>query len=77
VPARIDTLGLDVRTPTIVIHENSLAAVERELAPRERLIARDGTPALFGELDVEPPRRSAKSEAGGTPQPHVPDASCE
>jgi hypothetical protein len=53
------TIGLNLMTLTILINEDTLAAVERQLDALERLIARYGAHAFFGELDTEPPRQTA------------------
>jgi hypothetical protein len=59
VHARMETIGLNFMTLTIFINEDSLAAVERQLDALERLIARYGAQAFFGEPDAEPPRQTA------------------
>jgi hypothetical protein len=59
VHARMETIGLDVMTLTIFINEDSLAAIERQLDALERLIARYGAQAFFGEPDTETPRQTA------------------
>jgi hypothetical protein len=53
------TSGLNFTTLTIFIHEDSLAAIATQLDTRERLIAKDGALAFFGEPDMEPPRQTA------------------
>ena len=53
------TIGLNVMTLTIFINEDSLPTVERQLDALERLIARYGAHAFFGEPDAEPPRQTA------------------
>jgi hypothetical protein len=57
--ARMETIDLDVMTLTILIHEDSLVAVARQLDALEHLIARYGTQAFFGEPDAEPPLHTA------------------
>ena len=46
---RIETLGEPYHTVTILIHEDSLATIERQLDTLEHLIARYGAHAFFGE----------------------------
>jgi hypothetical protein len=55
---RVNTIGHYFMTLTIFIHEDSLATVERQLAALERLIARYGVHAFFGEPQTEPPRQT-------------------
>ncbi|MGH8065592.1 MAG: hypothetical protein ACRERE_10225 [Candidatus Entotheonellia bacterium] len=55
----MNTNGLNFITLTIFINEDSLATVERQLDALERLIARYGAHAFFGEPDAEPPRQTA------------------
>jgi hypothetical protein len=55
----METIGLNCMTLTICIHEDSLAAVERQLDALERLIARYGAQAFFGEPNTEPPQQTA------------------
>jgi len=52
------TIGLNFTTLTIFIHEDSLATVASQLDTLERLIARYGAQAFFGEPDTEPPRQT-------------------
>lgn len=59
VQTRMITIGLNFMTLTIFINEDSLATVERQLDALERLIARHGAHAFFGEPDAEPPRQTA------------------
>jgi hypothetical protein len=59
VHARMKTIGLNVMTLTIFINKDSVEAVERQLDALERLIARYGAHAFFGEPDMEPPRQTA------------------
>jgi hypothetical protein len=59
VHARVETIGLNFMTLTIFINKDSLAAIERQLDALERLIARYGAHAFFGELDSKPPRQIA------------------
>jgi len=53
------TIGLNFMSLTIFINEDALAAVERQLDALERLIARYGAHAFFGEPDAEPPQQTA------------------
>jgi hypothetical protein len=53
------TIGLNVMTLTIFIHEDSLATIASQLDALEGLIARYGSHAFFGESDAEPPRQTA------------------
>jgi hypothetical protein len=53
------TIGLNFMTLTIFINEDSLATVERQLDALERLMARYGTHAFFGEPAAEPSRQTA------------------
>jgi hypothetical protein len=55
----METIGLNLMTLTIFINKDSLAAIEHELDTLERLIARYGRQAFFGEPDAEPPRQTA------------------
>jgi hypothetical protein len=59
VHVRFETIGEPYYTVTIFIHEDSLATIERQLDTLERLIARYGPHAFFGEPDTEPPRQTA------------------
>jgi hypothetical protein len=59
VQTRMMTIGLNFMTLTIFINEDSLATVERQLDALERLMARYGTHAFFGEPDAEPSRQTA------------------
>ena len=59
VHVRFETIGEPSHTVTILIHEDSLEAIERQLDMLERLITRYGAHAFFGEPQTEPPRQSA------------------
>jgi hypothetical protein len=59
VHARMETIGLDFMTLTIFINKDSLAAIERQLDALERLIARYGAHAFWGEPDAESARQTA------------------
>ncbi len=53
------TSGLSFTTLTIFINEDSLAAIASQLDTLERLIAKYGAHAFFGDPDAEPPRQTA------------------
>jgi hypothetical protein len=55
----METIGLPLTTVTILINEDSLATVAHQLDTLERLNARYGAQAFFGEPDAEPPRQTA------------------
>ena len=55
----METISLNVLTLTILINEDSLAAVERQLDALEHLIAQYGAKVFWGEPDTEPPRQTA------------------
>ena len=55
----METIGLNFLTLTIFINKDSAATIERPLDALERLIARYGAHAFFGEPQTEPPRQSA------------------
>jgi hypothetical protein len=59
---RMETSGLPLTTVTILIHEDSLAAIASHLDTLERLIAEYGAKAFFGEPDTEPPQQTAEHE---------------
>jgi hypothetical protein len=56
---RFETIGEPYHTVTILIDEDSPATIERQLDTLERLIARYGAHAFFGEPKTEPPRQTA------------------
>jgi hypothetical protein len=56
---RFETIGEPYHTVTILIHEDSLATIEHQLDTLERLIARYGAHAFFGEPQTESPRQTA------------------
>jgi hypothetical protein len=56
---RLETMGEPLSTMTMLVHEDSLAAVACKLDMLEHLIAHYGTTAFFGEPDTEPPRHTA------------------
>ena len=56
---RFEIIGEPYDTVTIFLHEDSLATIERQLDTLERLIARYGAHAFFGEPQTEPPRQTA------------------
>jgi hypothetical protein len=53
------TIGLNIITLTIWINEDSVATIEGQLDALERLIARYGAHAFYGEPQMEPPRQTA------------------
>jgi hypothetical protein len=55
----METIGLPLTTVTILINEDCLATVAHQLDTLERLNARYGAQAFFGEPDAEPPRQTA------------------
>ena len=56
---RRETIGEAYTTITILINEDSLATVERQLDTLEYLIAQYGAKVFWGEPDTEPPRQTA------------------
>ena len=56
---RFETIGEPYNTITILINEDSLETVERQLDMLERFIAHYGAQAFFAESDAEPPRQTA------------------
>jgi hypothetical protein len=59
VHVRMKTIGLPRTTVTIDINEDSFAKITSRLDLLERLIARYGAHAFFGEPQTEPPRQTA------------------
>jgi hypothetical protein len=59
VHVRGETMGEPYHTVTILIDEDSLATIGSQLDTLERLIARYGAHACFGEPNTEPPRQTA------------------
>ena len=55
---RMDTVGEPYTTITILIHEDSLEALDRQLDTLDRLIAQYGSKAFFGEPSTEPHRQA-------------------
>jgi hypothetical protein len=56
---RLETMGEPLSTITMLINEDSLAAVACKLDMLEHLIAYYGTTAFLGKPDTEAPRRTA------------------
>jgi len=56
---RMETIGEPYTTITILINEDSLATVERQLDTLEHLTAQYGAKVFWGEPDTEPPRQTA------------------
>jgi hypothetical protein len=56
---RLETIGEPFSTMTILINEDALATVERQLDTLERLIVQYGATACWGEPDTEPSRQTA------------------
>ena len=59
VHGRFEMMGEPLNTITMLIHEDSLAAVACKLDMLEHLIAHYGTTAFLGEPDTEPPQQTA------------------
>jgi hypothetical protein len=55
---RMDTVGEPYTTITILINEDSLDTVERQLDILEGLIAQYGPKAFFGETDIASQRQA-------------------
>ena len=56
---RLETMGEPLSTITMLINEDSLAAVACKLDMLEHLIAHYGTTAFLGEPDTEPSQQTA------------------
>jgi hypothetical protein len=56
---RLETMGEPLSTITMLVNEDSLAAVACKLDMLEYLIAHYGTTAFLGEPDTELPRQTA------------------
>jgi hypothetical protein len=59
VPVCMETMDLPLTTVSVLINEDSLATVASQLDTLERLIARYGAQAFWGEPDAEAPRQTA------------------
>lgn len=55
---RMDTIGEPYTTITILLNEDSLETVERQLDILDGLIAQYGAKVFFGETDREPQRQA-------------------
>ena len=55
---RMETIGEPYTTITILLNEDSLETVERQLDILDSLIAQYGAIAFFGETDMEPQRQA-------------------
>jgi hypothetical protein len=55
----METMDLPLTTVSVLINEDSLATVASQLDTLERLIARYGAQAFWGEPDAEAPRQTA------------------
>jgi hypothetical protein len=55
---RMDTIGEPYTTITILLNEDSLETVERQLDILDSLITQYGAKAFFGEADMEPQRQA-------------------
>jgi hypothetical protein len=56
---RMETIGEPYTTIMVLLNEDSLATVERQLDTLEHLIAQYGAKVFWGEPDTEPPRQTA------------------
>jgi hypothetical protein len=56
---RMDTVGEPYTTITILINEDSIETLERQLDVLDGLIAQYGTQAFFGEPMAEPQRQAS------------------
>jgi hypothetical protein len=56
---RMETLGEPYTTVMVLINEDSLTTVERQLDTLEHLIVQYGAKVFWGEPDTEPPRQTA------------------
>lgn len=55
---RMDTIGEPYTTITILLSEDSLETIERQLDILDNLIAQYGASAFFGETEMEPQRQA-------------------
>jgi hypothetical protein len=56
---RMDTVGEPYTTITVLINEDSIETLERQLDVLDGLIAHYGTQAFFGEIMAEPQRQAS------------------
>jgi hypothetical protein len=56
---RMETIGEPYTSIMVLINEDSLATVERQLDTLEHLIAQHGAKVFWGEPDTESPRQTA------------------